>query len=185
MPRERRQLRRHSLKALVVALLCTPTVSMGAMAQAGPLGAGAIRGRVVDAPTLEGIYGVAVAVLPREAVGALPAGRNGSAFLSNGRSTTTDSTGTYRFEGLAAGAYRLYFRRNGYEQSSLDVTLPSAGTATVSVGLVVRPVELAVVRIDDRAPSSPVVLPPRSATRVASPLSSIGSGATSRPMSAS
>jgi hypothetical protein len=105
----------------------------------------AVTGSVLDAVTGGPVAGVTVVLQP-EVAGAFPGPASGSAFATATRATTSDGHGAYRFDGLPAGVYRLYFSRVGYRPYSVAVELRGAGGAAFSVGLEAEPVALRPLR---------------------------------------
>jgi hypothetical protein len=101
----------------------------------------AVTGSVLDAVTGGPVAGVTVVLQP-EVAGAFPGPASGSAFATATRATTSDARGAYRFDGLPAGVYRVYFSRLGYRPYSVAVELRGAGGAAFSVGLEAEPVAL-------------------------------------------
>jgi hypothetical protein len=101
----------------------------------------AITGAVRDAVTGGGVAGVTVVLQP-EVAGAFPGPASGSAFATATRATTSDTHGWYRFDGLPAGVYRLYFSRLGYRPYSVAVELRGTAGTAFSVGLDAEPVAL-------------------------------------------
>ncbi len=99
----------------MAAILCFAALGAPAAAapQAGPAPAGVeVFGRIVDAVTGTAMGGATVVIEP-DVAGAFPGAAAGSGFVAAARSTTTDSTGRYRFDGLAPGPYRLHAARYG------------------------------------------------------------------------
>jgi hypothetical protein len=106
---------------------------------------GGITGSVLDAGTGVPIDGATVVLQP-EATGAFPAGpATGSAFTSSSRAVVTDRLGTYRFDGLASGIYRVYAHRIGYRPYSITVELRGA-VSPVAIALSADPIPLQPVR---------------------------------------
>ncbi len=139
-----------------LALAALAVVLVGAFAAAlpGPAGlaaqtverdAGSLRmwGRVVDDANGSALAGVTV-VLEPEVLGAFPGAAAGSGFTAAARTTRTDSAGGYRFDGLAAGPYRLYATRYGYRPFAITVEL-GRSNAAVSVGLEAQPIAIEAV----------------------------------------
>ncbi|CAN5720535.1 hypothetical protein BH23GEM9_BH23GEM9_12580 [soil metagenome] len=106
---------------------------------------GGVRGSVLDADSGAPIEGVTVVLQP-EVIGAFPAGpASGSAFTTSSRAINTGSDGTYQFDGLAPGVYRIYVSRLGYRPYSITVEL--RGTVSpVAIALVAEPIPLQPVR---------------------------------------
>lgn len=63
------------------------------------------------------------------------------------RTAVTDDEGTYAFDGLGPGEYRLRISRLGYREMTLWLELPPSWSVRRSVGLRVEPVELEPVRL--------------------------------------
>jgi hypothetical protein len=79
-------------------------------------------------------------VLQPEVAGAFPGPASGSAFATATRAAVSDGSGSYRFVGLPAGVYRLYFSGLGYRPYSVVVELRGQDSAAFSVGLDADPV---------------------------------------------
>src|SRR5690606_4147550 len=74
--------------------------------------------------------------------------------LGVSNSWVTDETGTFSFDGLAAGSYPLVFSYLVYESSRLSITLPSPKSATLSVALTPTENQLQAVEILGRKEQS-------------------------------
>lgn len=110
----------------------------------------ALRGAVIDAATAEPLPGVTVVLTPQPEGAVAPgAGAGAGAYLAGARRARTDGAGRYRFDGLAAGAYRLYAARVGYAAAAVDVTIADAAPE-VSLGLTVAPLALRPVEVRAR-----------------------------------
>ncbi len=87
----------------------------------------------VSAQPLNGIRGTVAdatgAVIPGALVTLLPPKR------LPGRKMPTDSSGQYRFEGIAPGNYQLMIDKDGFERFSKDVTVASDASITVDATL--------------------------------------------------
>lgn len=129
------------LRLLALPLVPLLAVSAVASAQAAdlPTQVGAITGTVLSAASGDPIPG-AVVVLEAARDAALV--QAGHPFLSRSLTVITDERGTYRFDGLGPGSYRLLVRRLGYRSAVVEVELARATTFRVSVGLVVNPIRL-------------------------------------------
>lgn len=130
---------------VLVALVCG---AAGASAQApgeGASGGSAISGSVRDAVTGAAVAGATIVLQP-EVAGAFPGPASGSAFATATRAAVSDGSGSYRFVGLPAGVYRLYFSGLGYRPYSVVVELRSQDSAAFSVGLDADPVALRPLR---------------------------------------
>jgi hypothetical protein len=137
-----------SILAFYVAV-CTAGLAMPVTGQAGedpaPPTAGAQRaalvGTVRDALSGAPIRSATVILQP-DAAGAFPGPASGSAFATATRAAASDSAGTYRFDGVPPGIYRLYASAFGYRPYSVSVELRGPGAAGVSLGLDAEPVAL-------------------------------------------
>src|SRR5262249_18732017 len=61
----------------------------------------------------------------------------------------TSDSGRYTFADLPAGSYRLFVRRIGYAPASVDVELSEGDASLLSIGLVVLPVQLRPLRVQE------------------------------------
>ncbi|MFL5386820.1 MAG: TonB-dependent receptor domain-containing protein [Longimicrobiaceae bacterium] len=104
-------------------------------------GAGVVTGSIVDAQSEAPLPGASVALEPR-AGGAV-------------RTARTDAEGRYGFSGVAAGEYRLRVQRLGYQAGEVEVRLQGDASASVSLGLQVRPVRLQPVEARGSVPPPP------------------------------
>lgn len=124
--------------ALVMAL-----VGMGpASAQAVTATGAGLRGSVVDAETGAPLEGATVALDPLPLGIVAPSAPGAPGFLSVAKQATTGPEGSYRFERLAQGSYRLRVVRIGYASRSIEVRYDGPANPTVSIGLEVDPVQL-------------------------------------------
>jgi hypothetical protein len=105
---------------------------------------GAITGTVLAASTGDPISG-AVVVLEAARDAALV--QTGQPFLGRSLTVVTGERGTYRFDGVPPGSYRLLVRRVGYHPAMVEVELARATAFRVSVGLVINPIRLEAVDI--------------------------------------
>jgi hypothetical protein len=127
---------------IVLGLLMAAPVATAAQAGGHDgLTPGAVVGSVLDASSGEPLAG-SVVVLSQDPAGAVTPAASGLGFWSVSRTAVTDAAGTYRFDGLAAGRYRLLVRRIGYRAAMLVVELTAQAALRVSVGLVVEPIRL-------------------------------------------
>ncbi len=108
---------------------------------------GTVTGTVVDAATAEPLVGATVVLDPIPA-GVVPATRGGPGFLRSTLARVTNESGTYLFEGLSPGTYRLLARRLGYRVQVVEIELRHATPMRVSVGLEVNPIRLEPVTSD-------------------------------------
>jgi hypothetical protein len=123
------------------------TAGLGSSLQAQSLPSVNVRGTVIDASTSLPLAGVRL-TLTGVAPSVLPAS-SPSPILPASRLAVTDSAGAYEIVGVAAGEYRLFVRRLGYQPAlvDLDASKPS-GDARLSFGLVVVPIRLDAIQID-------------------------------------
>ncbi len=77
---------------------------------------GDIAGQVTDAATGKGISGATVK-------------------LNTGQSTTTDTSGSYKFQGIAAGGYTVTASASGYTSASKSATVTAGKTTEVNFAL--------------------------------------------------
>ena len=116
-----------------------------------PLGAqerprGGIGGSVIDAASGAPIEAAAISLQP-EVVGVFPAGpASGSAFTTAARTVLSRADGTYRFDDLSPGVYRIYVSRIGYRPYSVTVELRTPGLSPVGMALNAEPIPLQAVR---------------------------------------
>lgn len=130
-----------SLASLVALALLLPQ-----SAAAQERARGGVAGAVLDAATGTAIAGAAVVLQP-EVVGVFPAGpASGSAFATSSRTAITASDGTYHFDQLAPGIYRIYVSRIGYRPYSVTLELRGADMSPVAVALVAEPIPLQPLR---------------------------------------
>lgn len=128
-----------SLWPLVLLIVAAP---LAAQAEAEARPRAGIGGVVLDAGTSLPIEGATVVLQP-EVIGAFPAGpASGSAFAATSRTVETGVTGTYRFENLVWGVYRIYVSRIGYRPYSIAVELRAGSGAMVGIALNAEPVLL-------------------------------------------
>lgn len=128
--------------ALAVVAVAWATAGSG---QEADLERGGIRGSVLDAATGSGVAGANVVLQP-DVTGAFPGPVSGSAFATATRTVTTDSAGSYRFDGLPPGVYRLYVTRVSYRPYSVVVELRTGAESAVSIGLAAAPIPLEPIR---------------------------------------
>src|SRR3546814_10279691 len=81
------------------------------------------------------VTGVQTCALPISA--AFP-GDGGEAFVTAGRAAVSDGAGSYSFERLPPGRYRIRISRIGYRAAALAVELRGAVSSRISVGLTVE-----------------------------------------------
>jgi hypothetical protein len=118
----------------------------GAQAREDARGRGGVVGTVLDADTGAPIEGATVVLQP-EVLGAFPAGpASGSAFTTSSRAVLSDHRGTYRFDGLTPGMYRVYVSRIGYRPYSITLELRGSGVSPVAISLTAEPIPLTPVR---------------------------------------
>jgi hypothetical protein len=151
-------------RSLFILLVAVAALSIGSAvggAQEAPspqLPRGTITGEVVDAATLQPLPSATVVLAPALESAILPPARNASAFPSLARSTVTGPSGTYRFEDLPYGDYRLRVQRIGYKPVTLEVRLGASTDAQpdarLSVGLAVLPVRLHAINVRAAATAS-------------------------------
>jgi hypothetical protein len=142
----------------LLLLLAQSGAAIGAQEARPPqLPRGTITGEVLDAATLQPLPSATIVLAPVSQTGLLGPSRNASAFASLGRSVVTGPAGTYRFEDLPYGHYRLRVQRIGYKPITLEVRLGASSNAQpdarLSVGLAVLPVRLHALNI--RAAATP------------------------------
>jgi hypothetical protein len=107
---------------------------------------GGVVGSVLDAQTGDPIEGATVVLQP-DVVGAFPAGpASGSAFTTSSRAVISGADGTYRFDGLASGVYRVYVSRFGYRPYSISIELRGAAVSPVAIALTAEPIPLQPLR---------------------------------------
>lgn len=119
-----------------------------------------VRGSVIDAASASPISGAQL-TLTGIAPSILPAS-NPSPVLNSARVAATDSSGAYEIRGVAAGSYRLFVRRLGYQPALVDLEVGDAARDTrLSFGLVVVPIRLEPVQVDgERVNTFGRLLPP-------------------------
>jgi hypothetical protein len=132
----------------ILALIAALIAPAGASAQQAAV-QGAISGSVIDARSSAPLPYATVTLSAGDGLGLLSDPKT-SAGMAVARTTTTSTSGEYRFSGLPIGAYRLRIQRVGYEAATIDVRLGDSGTSPVSVGLVVLPVRLRPVEVRAR-----------------------------------
>lgn len=99
------------------------------------MSAAALRGRVIDRATEEGISGASVALdSTQESIRLAP--------------IQTDASGGFRMEGVSPGSYRLRATRNGYGQEVVDVSI--AGDADQDVEVRMSKSDGVEIRVVDR-----------------------------------
>jgi len=110
-------------------------------AQTTQTGAAALRGIVIDASTGAPLDGarVSLELAPNGLVTEPPPAASG---LMTNRRIATGRDGTYAFEGLPPGRYRLRVERLGYRAASMQIHYDGPADPRVSVGLEVEPVQL-------------------------------------------
>lgn len=133
-------------RAFMLLLLGTALLHPRAVLAGGPAQAGVVHGRVVDARSTLPLADASITLEPRP-LGGIPASLGGSAFVQGARSTRTSATGTYRFEGVPEGEYRLHVQRLGYRSTTVEVELRGPAESRVSVGLELEAVELEPVEV--------------------------------------
>jgi hypothetical protein len=139
------------LAATLVAATWLPTSVVGQARSpddeaAAPHRATVLGGSVRDAMTGSAVRAATVILQP-EAAGAFPGAVTRSPFATATRATVSDSAGTYRFDGVAPGVYRVYASALGYRPYSALVELRVPLPATVSLGLEAEPVQLDPLRV--------------------------------------
>lgn len=134
------------------ALVVWGTLAVGgASAQSTDAARGVIEGAIVDAVHGHAIAGATVVLQP-DVAGAFPGPASGSAFAAAGRTVVSDSAGSYRFEGLPPGVYRVYVTRFSYRPYAVTVELRPASASAVSIGLRAEPIALRPVEGRSAAP---------------------------------
>jgi hypothetical protein len=122
-------------------------LAFASFAQAQSLPSVNVRGTVIDAATSLPLGGVRL-TLTGVAPSVLPAS-SPSRILPGSRVAVTDSAGGYEILGVAAGEYRLFVRRLGYQPALVDLDARrSAAEARFSFGLLVVPIRLDAIQID-------------------------------------
>lgn len=144
--------RRLPLPALLLVLLLA-AVPGALAAQEARAAAGVVSGTIVDAGTALPLADAAVTLEPRES-GALPETPRGGGVLRGAWTARTDSTGRYRFAGVAEGEYRLRVQRIGYRPSTVELSIRGPAESRVSLGLVVQPVALEPVTAEALPPEA-------------------------------
>lgn len=109
-----------------------------------------LQGTVRDAASGVPIPGATVVLRP-DAAGAFPGPASGSAFATATRAAAAGPDGSYRFEGIPPGVYRLYATAYGYRPYSLTVEVRRPGATGVSLGLDAGPLMLEAVRARGQA----------------------------------
>lgn len=117
-----------------------------------PPRSGRILGTVVDAETEAPLVGATVTLEPHP-MGLFPGGE-GSSILERARIADTGADGRYMFEEVPLGAYRLRVTRVGYRSTGLRIDYRTPTTTTLSVALLVDPVELEPVEVEAAATST-------------------------------
>ena len=113
-----------------------------------------LRGVVIDARSALPLEGATVSLEPTPA-GIVASGEPGvSGFLSSARQSATGRDGSYRFEGLPIGKYRLRVVRIGYRSATIDVHYDGPADPRISIGLEVQPVELEPIAVVSRRPDA-------------------------------
>jgi hypothetical protein len=141
----------HGMAGVLVLCACLQAGSSPAEAQAYADRAegrarGGIGGTVLDAGTGAPLAGATVLLQP-ELVGAFPAGpASGSPFAAAARAVLSDAAGTYQFDALPAGVYRIYVTRYGYRPWSVVVELRGAGVSPLGIALAAEPIPLQPLR---------------------------------------
>jgi hypothetical protein len=100
-----------------------------------------VTGRIIDAGTGEPLAGSMVVLEPRQA-GAVPSSAGGGSFLTRGWTALTDANGSYEFDHVVHGRYRLRVARIGYRPRSVDLELRRTDPVTLSVALTINPIPL-------------------------------------------
>jgi hypothetical protein len=121
-----------------------PTIADGAAERS------LLQGSVRDAASGAPIPGATVVLRP-DAAGAFPGPASGSAFATATRAAAAGPDGSYRFEGIPPGVYRLYATAYGYRPYSLAVEVRRPGATAVSLGLDADPLMLEAVRARGQA----------------------------------
>jgi hypothetical protein len=122
------------------------TVAHGGAEASGDRARGGVVGTVLDAQTGAPIEGATVVLQP-DVVGAFPAGpASGSAFTTSSRAVISSLDGSYRFDGLASGVYRVYVSRFGYRPYSITIELRGAAVSPVAIALTAEPIPLQPLR---------------------------------------
>jgi hypothetical protein len=132
--------------ALAASAMPAPAQQVASRDRAEVRAGGGVTGTILDAATGTPIEGATVVLQP-DVVGAFPAGpASGSAFTASSRAVVSDRAGTYRFDGLTAGVYRIYVSRYGYRPYSVTVELRGHAVSPVAVALSAEPIPLTPVR---------------------------------------
>jgi len=145
-----------ALVATLLEALLTCAAAQGVARPDTSLPAGRLQGSVVTALTTAPIDDALISISPVGG-GAMPGGRR-SAFWEASRTTRTDASGVYRFDGLPPGRYQMHVQRIGFRSADVEVDLGYLTAVQVSVGLSVLPIVLEPVTVRavavDRGPSS-------------------------------
>ena len=139
---------RHLIQIATGVVIATVMATTGSVLNGQEAPAqGTVTGTVVDAATAEPLVGATVVLEPIP-TGVVPATWGGPGFLRATLARVTDESGTYLFEGLSPGTYRLLARRLGYRAQVVEIELRHATPMRVSVGLEVNPIRLEPVTSD-------------------------------------
>jgi hypothetical protein len=128
-----------------VLWLCTGAAQDTVLAQGGSAsaaGSGAISGTVIDAPTGTALAGARVSLLTVALTGPAGSRRPQSTHAEAVRVTLTGSQGTYLFEPVEPGVYRVQVDRPGYSPAQVQVDVREGGSARVTIGLQVLPISI-------------------------------------------
>lgn len=133
------------MRRVCVFSLLLATLGNSARAQSIP--SVTVRGSVIDAASSTPISGAHL-TLTGMTPAVLPAS-SPSPVLNGSRVATTDSTGAYEIRAVAAGSYRLFVRRLGYQPALIDLDVGDATRDTrLSFGLTVVPIRLEPVTVE-------------------------------------
>jgi Carboxypeptidase regulatory-like domain len=153
-----------ALAAGLVALSCACALEAQDVSSSSVPMKGSIRGSILAAGTEAPLSGTAVvlaAPADTQCVTSANVPVRAPSMLS------TDGRGSYRFDNLTEGSYRLCIRHIGYRPATILLNLPHASGLQLVVGLDLEPIYLEPIRVQGSLPGEAWPLSPAPAGRSA------------------
>lgn len=136
----RKESRTRIFLALLLTAAAAPAAGQSQTAGNAARDSSSLRGEVIEAGTGEPLPDVLMSL---RSLALTPSHVDST----DVRSTLTDRSGRYAFDGLAAGEYELMVTRVGYRTARVRLEIRRAGRARVAIGLELEPIALEPVRV--------------------------------------